>query len=80
VQYQFLAPIEVVVPPLSSRQIRIPGPGNAGRRVTVYPEWAIGDGAPARTTPWVAYASTVDGYTGDAFSGTRVPATSKINP
>jgi hypothetical protein len=79
VKYQFLAPIEVVVPPLSSRQIRIPGPGNAGRIVRVYPEWAIGDGAPARTTPWVAYASTVDGLTGDAFSGTRVPAMSWVN-
>jgi hypothetical protein len=80
VQYQFLDPIEVVVPPLSSRQIRIPGAGNGGRRVTVYPEWSIGDGPPARTSPWVAYASTVDGYTGDAFSGTRVPATAKVRP
>jgi hypothetical protein len=79
VKYQFLAPIEVVVPPLSSRQIRIPGPGNAGRIVRVYPEWAIGDGAPVRTTPWVAYASTVDGLTGDAFSGARVPAMSWVN-
>jgi hypothetical protein len=80
VQYQFLEPIEVTVPPLSSRQIRIPGPGNGGRRVTVYPEWSIGDTAPTRTSPWVAYASTVDGYTGDAFSGTRVPATAKVRP
>lgn len=78
VQYQFLDPIAVVVPPLSSRQIRILGAGNGGRRVTVYPEWAIGEGTPARTTPWLAYASTIDGYTGDAFSGTRIPPTSKI--
>lgn len=73
VQFQYLDPIAVVVPPLSLRQIRIPGPGNGGRSVRVYPEWAIGDGEPVRTTPWVAHASTVDGYTGDAFSGTRVP-------
>jgi hypothetical protein len=77
VQYKHLAPIAVVVPPLSVRQIRIPGEGNAGRSVVVYPEWAIGDGPPARTTPWVAAASTVDGYTGDAYSGMRVPVTSR---
>jgi len=28
------------------------------------------------TTPWLAYSSTVDVQTGDAFSGMRVPATS----
>ena len=78
VQYQHLDPVAVVVPPLSARQIRIPGEGNSGRWVKVYPEWSIGDGAPVRTTPWVAYASTVDGYTGDAYSGTRVPAGTRI--
>jgi len=69
-------PIAVVVPPLQMRQIRISGPGNSGRSLRVYPEWSIGDGQPSRTTPWVAYASTVDTHTGDAFSGMRVPATS----
>lgn len=79
VQFQHMDAIAVVVPPLTSRQIRIPGDGNAGRWVRVYPEWSITDGEPARTTPWVAYASTVDGYTGDAFSGIRVPVTTTFD-
>lgn len=76
VEFQYLAAFSVSVPPLSLRQVRIPGDGNAGRWVRVYPEWATGEGDPLYTTPWVAYASTVDGYTGDAFSGMRVPAAS----
>lgn len=63
----------VVVPPNSLRQIRIPGEGGGFRYVRVYPEWSVTDEAPARTTPWVAYASSVDTQTGDAFSGIRVP-------
>lgn len=74
VQFQFSDPVAVVVPPLTSRQMRIPGSGAGGRWVRVYPEWSMGDGQPLRTTPWVAYASTVDTVTGDAFSGMRVPA------
>lgn len=79
VEYQFHEPTAVVVPPLSVRQIRVPGGGNSGRYVRVYPEWALTDEAPARTTPWVAYASTVDTQTGDAFSGMRVPAGSRYD-
>jgi hypothetical protein len=83
VQYQFLEPVPVTVPPLSSVQIRVTGDrgvpteeGNGGRFVTVTPEWA--DDPSGRTTPWVAYASTVDGYTGDAFSGMRVPPNTRV--
>lgn len=83
VQYQFLEPVPVVVPPLSSVQFRVTGDrgrpteeGNGGRFVTVTPEWA--DDATGRTTPWVAYASTVDGYTGDAFSAVRVPPNTRV--
>ena len=79
VQFQYSNPFTVVVPPLSSRQVRVPGEGAGGRWVRIYPEWSIGDGAPERTTPWVAYASTVDMQTGDAFSGIRVPPSTKYN-
>ena len=72
VQFQYQDPFAVTVPPLSLRQIRIPGSGAGGRFVRVYPDWSVGDGPPARTTPWVAYASTVDTQTGDAYSGMRV--------
>jgi hypothetical protein len=78
VKFQFAEPVAVVVPPLSLRQIRLPGEGNGGRWVQVYPEWSIGDGPPARTTEWVAYASTIDTQTGDAFSGMRVPAATRF--
>lgn len=64
-------PIELTVAPQSSAQIRIPGEFAAGTFVRIHPQWALTNGTP---TPWVAYASTVDGYTGDAFSGMRVPA------
>lgn len=70
--------VAVVVPPLSLRQIRISGPGNSGRSLRITPAWAAGDGVPSRTTPWVAYASTVDTHTGDAYSGMRAPAASFV--
>lgn len=76
VRYQYSNPVAVVVPPLSLRQIRIPGAGAGGRYVHVYPEWSLTDEAPPRTTPWLSYASTVDVLTGDAFSGMRVPVDS----
>lgn len=79
VEFQYGEPVAVVVPPSSMRQIRVSGQGSGGRYVRVYPEWAIGEGTPVRTTPWVAYASTVDMLTGDAFSGIRVPSTTKYN-
>lgn len=79
VQFQYADPIAVVVPPNTLRQIRLPGEGNGGRYVRVYPEWSIGDGPPARTMPWVAYTSSVDMLTGDAFSGLRVPASSRYD-
>jgi hypothetical protein len=78
VEYEFMDPVAITVPPMSTQQLRVTGggarpgePGNAGRSVIVRPEWA-GDGS-GRTTPWVAYASTIDGITGDAFSGVRLP-------
>jgi hypothetical protein len=79
VQFQYADPIAVVVPPNTLRQIRLPGEGHGGRYVRVYPEWSIGDGPPARTMPWVAYTSSVDMLTGDAFSGLRVPASSRYD-
>ena len=74
IRFQFSDPVALVVPPFSLRQIRVPGEGAGGRYVHVYPEWSIGDGTPTHTTPWVAYASTVDMQTGDAYSGMRVPS------
>jgi hypothetical protein len=83
VQYQYLDPVAVTIPPMTAQQVRIAGggtrpgePGNAGRWVSVKPEWA--DDGSGRTTPWVAYASTIDGITGDAFSGVRVPPNTTI--
>jgi hypothetical protein len=73
VEYEYLDPVTVVVPPLALRQIRISGPGNGGRMLRITPDWATTNGVPA---PWVAYTSTVDTHTGDAFSGMRVPASS----
>ena len=79
IEFQFGALEPVVVPPLSVRQVRVGGNGSGGRYVRVIPQWALTDEAPARTTPWVAYASTIDMQTGDAFSGIRVPSTAKYN-
>jgi len=78
VRFQYSDPVALEVPPFSLRQIRIPGEGAGGRYVHVYPEWSIGDGTPTNTTPWVAYASTVDMQTGDAYSGMRVPSDTKF--
>ena len=72
VQYQELASLNVVVPPRTTRQVRIPGQGNGYRSVRVYPEWALLDPAFIQLE-WVAQASTVDGVSGEAFSGLRVP-------
>lgn len=82
VQYEYLEPFAVTVPPLGVQQVRVAGgfepgiEGTSGRYVVVTPEWAQ-DGS-GRTTPWVAYASTIDGATGDAFSGVRVPPGTNI--
>ena len=82
VQFQYLEPVAVTVAPLTSQQIRITGgvrqgvEGSGGNYVIVTPEWA-GD-ASGLTTPWVAYASTVDGFTGDAFSAVRIPAGARL--
>lgn len=79
VQFQFQeTPLAVRVPPLTLVQVRVNAPGSSGRWVRVTPEWALGDGPPARTTPWVAYASTVDTHTGDAYSGMRVPPATRF--
>ena len=68
IEFPYLAPFEVEVSPRSMRQVRIPGGGNAGRQVKITPEWATNGGTPK---PWVAYASTVDPQTGDAYTGIR---------
>ena len=75
VRFQYQEPVAIVVPPFSLRQMRVPGEGAGGRYVHVYPEWSLTDESPAHTTPWVAYASTIDIQTGDAYSGMRVPST-----
>lgn len=79
IRFQYSDPVALVVPPFSLRQIRIPGEGSGGRYVHVYPEWSIGEGTPTHTTPWAAYASTVDMQTGDAYSGMRVPSDTKFD-
>jgi len=73
-EFQYMEPVAIVVPPKSLRQIRLPGEGSGGNFVKVYPEWALTHDHP---TPWVAYASTVDMQTGDAFSGMRVPSATR---
>jgi hypothetical protein len=80
VQFQYHDPIAVVVPPLSLRTVRVPALGLGGRHLRVYPEWSLTDGEPVNKTPWVAYTSTVDKVTGDAFSGKRIPADSTLKP
>jgi hypothetical protein len=75
IEYSRHEPLHITVAPQSNAQVRIPSPG--GDAVRVYPEWA---GSGRTPTPWVAYASVVDGYTGDAFSGVRVPPGSKFRP
>lgn len=71
IEYERSGTLIVTVPPLSSRQVRVTGPGVSYRALRVLPDWSQNNGAPK---PWVAYASTVDTHTGDAFSGIRVPA------
>jgi hypothetical protein len=73
-------PIEVTVAARSTAQVRLPGTGNDSRVVSVVPMWAHDDERIAVPRPWVAYTSTIDGFTGDAFSGTRVPAGTRLTP
>ncbi len=80
VEYQYHEPVAVVVPPLTLVQVRISQIPQGGRSVRVYPEWSLLDDTSGRETPWVAYASTVNKGTGDAFSGTRVPAGITFEP
>ena len=68
VEFPSLAPIEVVVPPQQMRSIRIPGEGNQAREIRIHPDWADTGEEP---TPWVAYTSSVDTFTGDAWTGIR---------
>jgi hypothetical protein len=70
VSFQYQTPVTIVVPPLSLHQMRIPGDGAGGRYVRVQRD-------AASSAPWVSYASTVDFLTGDAFSGMRVPTTTR---
>lgn len=76
IHLQYQQPFAIDVPPLSLIQVRLPTPGSGARAVRVYPEWSLLDD-PTRTTPWVAYASTVDNRSGDAYSGMRVPAAAR---
>ncbi len=68
VEFPSLAPLAVEVPPQSMRSIRIPGEGNQAREIRIYPDWAKSGEEP---TPWVAYTSSVDTFTGDAWTGVR---------
>ena len=68
VEFPSLAPLAVEVPPQSMRSIRIPGEGNQAREIRIYPDWAKTGEEP---TPWVAYTSSVDTFTGDAWTGVR---------
>jgi hypothetical protein len=72
VEFPYIAPFEVEVPARTLSQFRLPGAGNAGRQVKVTPAWAKNGTTPA---PWVAFASTVDPQTGDAYTGIRSLAT-----
>ena len=74
VEFQYHTPVPVVVPPMTLVQMRVSQVPQGGRSVRVYPEWSLLDDTSDRATPWVSYASTVNKVTGDAFSGTRVPA------
>lgn len=74
VEFQYHTPVPVVVPPMTLVQMRVSQVPQGGRSVRVYPEWSLLDDTSDRATPWVAYASTVNKVTGDAFTGTRVPA------
>jgi hypothetical protein len=80
VEFQYHTPVAVVVPPLTLIQVRVSQIPEGGRSVRVYPEWSLLDDTSGRETPWVAYASTVNKLTGDAFSGTRVPVGTTFEP
>jgi len=70
--------IEVEVAPMSTGQVRLPGKGENGLiYLSVKPDWALVPGS-APAAPWVAYTSTIDGVTGDAASGVRVPIDTQL--
>ena len=68
--------IPVTVPPMSMQQ------GTLGSTNFFSPEMLITNGTPAatRSNLWVAYGSTVDNVTGDAWSERAVPGAPNINP
>lgn len=68
--------ISVTVPPMSMQQ------GSLGNSSFFGPEILIQNGTPAatRSNLWVAYGSTVDNITGDAWSELGVPGAPNINP
>ncbi|MDQ6803042.1 MAG: hypothetical protein M3041_19745 [Acidobacteriota bacterium] len=68
--------IPVTVPPMSMQQ------GTLGSTNFFNPEILITNGTPAatRSNLWVAYGSTVDNVTGDAWSELAVPGAPNINP
>ena len=68
--------IPVTVPPMSMQQTTL---GNTNFFV---PELVVGNGTleATRSNLWVAYASTVDNVTGDAWSMLAVPGAPNINP
>jgi hypothetical protein len=80
VEFEHHEPFAVTVPPATLRQVRIPGKGRGdGTWVRVYPDWAVDHIIPVDPVKWVAYASTVNGKTGDAYSGMRVPTGTSID-
>jgi hypothetical protein len=64
--------IDVDVPAMTSSQIRLPIEAVSDRSIVVYPDWAVTLADPAIPRPWAAYASTIDGRTGDAFTALRI--------
>lgn len=68
--------IPVTVPPMSMQQ------GTLGSTNFFNPEILITNGTPVatRSNLWVAYGSTVDNVTGDAWSELAVPGAPNINP
>ncbi len=65
--------IEVRVPALRVVQVRLPIAATTARTLKIHPNWAVTLADPAIPKPWVAYASTVDGLTGDCWTAHRLP-------
>ena len=68
--------IPVTVPPMSMQQ------GSIGNSSFFFPELIVTNNTPqaTRSNLWVAYASTIDNVTGDAWTTLAVPGAPNINP